>query len=49
MVNNNIKKQNNIKMQISNLNFHYGTSQVLKNINFDMESNVVTAIIGRFG
>ena len=37
------------KVSIRNLNFYYGNVQVLKNINLDIETNKVTAIIGPSG
>jgi phosphate transport system ATP-binding protein len=49
MVDKIIQNENNIKMQINNLNFYYGTHQVLKNINLIIKSNAVTAIIGPSG
>ena len=49
MVDKIIQNENNIKMQIKNLNFYYGTHQVLKNINLIIKSNAVTAIIGPSG
>ena len=42
-------KENNIKMKINNLNFYYGSSHVLKDINLNIEKNAVTAIIGPSG
>ncbi len=41
--------KNEIKMQIKNLNFYYGKNQVLKDINLDIKSNAITAIIGPSG
>lgn len=49
MVDKIIQNKNNIKMQIKNLNFFYGTNQVLKNINLIIKGNAVTAIIGPSG
>ncbi len=49
MVDEILQNKNNIKMQIKNLNFYYGIHQVLKNINLDIKSNTVTAIIGPSG
>ncbi|MEA2021893.1 MAG: phosphate ABC transporter ATP-binding protein PstB [Candidatus Caldatribacteriota bacterium] len=49
MVDKIIQNKNNIKMQVKNLNFFYGTNQVLKNINLIVKSNAVTAIIGPSG
>lgn len=42
-------KENNIKMKINKLNFYYGSSHVLKDINLNIEKNAVTAIIGPSG
>jgi phosphate transport system ATP-binding protein len=44
-----LQHKNNLKMQIKNLNFYYGTHQVLKNINLDIKRNAITAIIGPSG
>ena len=44
-----LEDKNEIKMQIKNLNFYYGKNQVLKNINLDIKSNAITAIIGPSG
>jgi phosphate transport system ATP-binding protein len=49
MVDKIIQNKNNIKMQVKNLNFFYGTNQVLKNINLIIKGNAVTAIIGPSG
>jgi phosphate transport system ATP-binding protein len=49
MVDDILQNKNNIKMKIKNLNFYYGTHRVLKNINLDIKSNIVTAIIGPSG
>lgn len=38
-----------VKMQIKDLDFYYGDFQALKNINMDIEENVVTAFIGPSG
>ncbi|MDH7797449.1 MULTISPECIES: phosphate ABC transporter ATP-binding protein PstB [unclassified Beijerinckia] len=38
-----------IKLSIRNLNFYYGTTKALKNINLDLETNKVTAFIGPSG
>ena len=39
----------NIKMQISNMNFHYGKTCALKNINLDIKERCITALIGPSG
>jgi len=49
MVDDILQSKNDLKMQIKNLNFYYGTHQVLKNINLDIKSNAITAIIGPSG
>ena len=49
MVDEILQSKNDLKMQIKNLNFYYGTHQVLKNINLDIKSNAITAIIGPSG
>lgn len=41
--------KNSIKIKIQNLNFYYGTSQILHHINLDVFNNQVTAIIGSSG
>lgn len=38
-----------IKISIRNLNIHYHTTQAVKDVNLDIESNKVTAIIGPSG
>lgn len=40
---------NNIKFNIKDLDFYYGDFQVLKNINMEIEENLVTAFIGPSG
>lgn len=37
------------RMQAQNLNFYYGSTQALKNINIDIEPNKITALIGPSG
>jgi len=37
------------KIKINNLNLHYGSFQALKNINMDVKSNEITALIGPSG
>ncbi len=37
------------KLQIRNLNFHYGSFQALKNVSLDIPENMVTAFIGPSG
>ena len=37
------------KIQVKNLNFHYGTNQALKNINLDIFDKKITAFIGPSG
>src|SRR4030042_5994314 len=49
MVDEILQSKNDLKMQIKNLNFYYGTHQVLKNINLIIKSNAITAIIGPSG
>jgi phosphate transport system ATP-binding protein len=49
MVDEILQSKNDLKMQIRNLNFYYGTHQVLKNINLNIKSNAITAIIGPSG
>lgn len=49
MVDKILQSKNDLKMQIRNLNFYYGTHQILKNINLDIKSNAITAIIGPSG
>ena len=39
----------NTKMQIKNLNFHYGKTRALQNINIDIMENRITALIGPSG
>jgi phosphate transport system ATP-binding protein len=39
----------NIKMQIRNMNFDYGKTCALKNINLDIKENCITALIGPSG
>ena len=39
----------NVKMQAENVNFFYGTTQALKNINLNIFKNNVTALIGPSG
>lgn len=38
-----------IRLEVKNFNFYYGKFQALKNINMDIESNKVTALIGPSG
>ena len=38
-----------IKFKISDLDFYYGDFHALKNINMDIEENLVTAFIGPSG
>ncbi|MDT2019923.1 phosphate ABC transporter ATP-binding protein PstB [Methylocella sp. CPCC 101449] len=38
-----------IKLSVRNLNFYYGTTKALKNINLELETNKVTAFIGPSG
>ena len=40
---------NNIKFNIKDLDFYYGDFQALKNINMEIEENLVTAFIGPSG
>jgi phosphate transport system ATP-binding protein len=40
---------NDIKIQVKNLNFYYGTQQALENIRLDIPRNQVTALIGPSG
>jgi len=49
MVDEILQSKNDLKMQIRNLNFYYGTHRVLKNINLNIKSNAITAIIGPSG
>ncbi|MCM8798973.1 MAG: ATP-binding cassette domain-containing protein, partial [Candidatus Omnitrophica bacterium] len=39
----------NIKIMVRNLNFYYGDFQALKDINLDIRSKMITAIIGPSG
>ena len=39
----------NIRMQVKKLNFYYGSTRALKDINLDIRSNAVTAVIGPSG
>lgn len=39
----------NYRMEIKSLNFYYGTTQALKNISMNIETNKVTAVIGPSG
>jgi phosphate transport system ATP-binding protein len=39
----------NIKMFVRNLNFYYGSILALKNVNLDILTNHVTALIGPSG
>ncbi|MDD5259147.1 MAG: phosphate ABC transporter ATP-binding protein PstB [bacterium] len=39
----------NLRMEVKNLNFYYGRSLALKNINMGIENNKVTAVIGPSG
>lgn len=41
--------QNDVKFRIKDLDFYYGDFQALKNINMDIEENIVTAFIGPSG
>lgn len=38
-----------VRIKVENVNFYYGTNHVLKNVNLDVYSNKVTAIIGPSG
>src|SRR5260370_32674939 len=38
-----------LRMQVRNLNFYYGKNQALRNINLDIATNRVTALIGPSG
>jgi len=38
-----------VQIEVSGLNFFYGKTQALKNINMDIYKNKVTAIIGASG
>ena len=41
--------KNNVKMRAEGVNFFYGSRQALNNINMDIFSNKVTAVIGPSG
>ncbi|MEF3279547.1 MAG: phosphate ABC transporter ATP-binding protein PstB [Elusimicrobiota bacterium] len=45
----NLKTQSSVKISVRNLNFYYGEKHAFKNINIDMFSKKVTAIIGPSG
>ena len=40
---------NNIKIEVKNLNFYYGSKQALFDISMDIPANKVTALIGPSG
>ena len=40
---------NEVKMSVKNLDLYYGQKQALKNINMDIHSNAITALIGPSG
>ena len=40
---------NNTKIKVEHLNLHFGDHHVLKNINMEIKSNAVTALIGPSG
>ena len=40
---------NNTRIRVRNVNFFYGNTQALKNINIDIYQNKITAIIGPSG
>jgi phosphate transport system ATP-binding protein len=44
-----VPAQSDIKAEVKNLNFYYGHFHALKNINFAIEKNKVTALIGPSG
>lgn len=44
-----VKKEENYKFEINNLNLHYGDFHALKNINMNIEKNQITAFIGPSG
>lgn len=39
----------NIKIQVRNLNLHYGENHALKNVNMDIKEKSITALIGPSG
>ena len=44
-----VKNEENYKLEINNLNLHYGDFHALKNINMNIEKNQITAFIGPSG
>lgn len=44
-----VKNEENYKVEINNLNLHYGDFHALKNINMNIEKNQITAFIGPSG
>ena len=40
---------NNTKIKVEHLNLHFGNHHVLKDINMEIKSNAVTALIGPSG
>ena len=43
------QNNNQLRIQCKNINFHYGTNHALKDLNLNIETNKITALIGPSG